>query len=365
MKITRLETFLLNVPMRQRTITDSQSRVESVEFIQVKIETDDGITGWGFNWNYSKGLHAVQVMIDEVYAPALPGRDPMDRAGICEDLLYRTHFIGRVGVALVGICAINLALWDIHCKSLGKPLWQVLGAKRDRVKAYNTDGGWLSWSTDELIRDMSALVERGFDTVKMKIGRTDPAEDYARVRAVRRALGDGVAVAVDVNTQWRLETALVWGKRLQEFNIAWLEEPLHPFDVKGHARLAAELDAPIAVGETVYTKYAFAEFLDRRAADILQVDVTKLGGIDEWLEVADMAARQGAPVIPHTNVQQKVHVQLAASQAHVPMVEYCYESIADIWREPLRVENGHYNLPQEPGVGCELQPAVRGKFRVS
>lgn len=364
MKIIGVETYLLDVPLKQRTINDSQTRVESVEFIQVRIDTDEGITGWGFNWNYNKGTRAIKEMIDEVYSPHLLGSDPFDRKNVCNDLFYLTHFIGRVGVALVGICAIELALWDIHCKSIGWPLWKVLGPVKQRVKAYNTDGGWLDWSIDDLVDDMKKLVDRGFDTVKMKIGLPSPKEDYQRVGAVRAALGDDIDIMVDVNTQWDLNTGIVWGRRLEDHKIGWLEEPLNPFDIGGHATLAAALDVPIAVGETIYSKQTFKDYIENKAVDILQADVTKLSGIDEWLDVSGLAAAYGMPLIPHTNVQQKIHVQLAASCRQVPMLEYCYESIADIWEEPLVVSEGYYNLPQEPGVGCKLADSVLQQFRV-
>ena len=366
MKITKVETFLLSIPPQQRAISDAQQkRVDAVEFIVVRLETHQGLIGWGFNWNYTKGTRAVKVMIDEVYAPVLVGRDPERRKELCAELLLATHFIGRVGVALVGVSAIEIALWDLHCKRLGLPLWKVLGPVRDRVKAYNTDGGWLSCSEKELVADMERLVARGFDLVKMKIGLPDPREDYARVKAVRKAIGEDVGLAVDVNTCWDLNTAMYWGKKLEEFRLDWLEEPLHPFDVRGHARLAAALTVPIAVGETIYTTEMFRNFLEQDAAEIVQADVTKLSGIDEWLEVASLAAAYRVPVIPHTNVQQKIHVQLAAATRHVPMVEFCYESLAEIWKEPLRVAGGYYSLPTAPGVGCELDAAVLKKFRVA
>ena len=363
MKITKVETYLFDIPLGQRTITDSQTVVESVEFIQVRIDTDDGLTGWGFNWNYNKGTASVKVMIDGVYTPHIIGKDPMDRKNICTELSYTTHFIGRVGVALIGICAIEMALWDIFCKTIHLPLWKCLGPVKDKVKAYNTDGGWLAWSVDELIDDMQKLVWRGFDTVKMKIGLPSPREDYNRVKAVRKALGDSVDIMVDVNTQWDLNTAIVWGRRLEEFNIGWLEEPLHPYDIASHAKLADALDVPIAVGETIYNKHTFREYIEQGAVDILQADVTKLSGIDEWLEVAALAGSFNKPLIPHTNVQQKIHVQLAAACPYVPMLEYCYESLADIWEEPLSVVDGYYMLPQEPGVGCKLSDSVQ-RYRV-
>ena len=364
-RITKVETMLLSIPPKQRKISDAQSRVEAVEFIVVRLETDQGLTGWGFNWNYTKGTRAVKVMVDEIYAPALIGRDPARRQSLCKELLHATHFIGRVGVALVGVSAIEVALWDLHCKRLGLPLWRVLGPVRDRVKAYNTDGGWLSLTKDELVEDMQRLVARGFDRVKMKVGLPSPQEDYERVKAVRKAIGPDIGLMVDVNTCWDLNTAMHWGRKLEEFRLDWLEEPLHPFDVRGHARLAAALDVPIAVGETIYTMEMFRNFLEQDAVEIVQADVTKLSGIDEWLAVAGLAAAFHVPVVPHTNVQQKIHVQLAAATPHVPMVEFCYESLADIWKEPLSVQDGYYSLPQEPGVGCELEPAILTRYRVA
>ena len=365
-RITRVETFFLSIPPHQRTIGDAQQkRVDAVEFVLVRLDTDGGLTGWGFNWNYTKGARAVKVMIDDAYAPVLVGRDPADRVQIGKDLLYQTHFNGRLGVARVGVSAITHALWDLASKHQGLPLWKMLGPVKERVKAYNTDGGWLTMTTEELVEDMTRLVARGFDWVKMKIGLPDPRQDIARVKAVRKAIGPKVGLAVDVNTCWDLKTALRWGPKLEEFGLEWLEEPLHPFDVKGHAKLANALTVPIAVGETIYTKEMFLDFMEQGAVEIVQADVTKLSGIDEWLEVAALAKRFGVPVIPHTNVQQKVHVQLAAATPHVPMVEFCYESLADIWQEPLTVKDGYYSLPHAPGVGCEMKPEILERFRVA
>src|SRR5262252_10356903 len=169
MRITKVDTVLLRVPLQQRTITDSQSTVTHVEFLQVVLQTDAGVTGYGMNWSYTPGLHAAQVMVQENYAPLLLGRDPALRKAIVRDCFFSNHFIGRVGAARVGIAAVEFALWDLACKHAGLPLWRYLGACRDKVKAYSTDGGWLSWSLDDLLRDCHRLVERGFDAVKIKL----------------------------------------------------------------------------------------------------------------------------------------------------------------------------------------------------
>lgn len=364
MRITEVSTTRVRVPLGQRTITDSQSSVDHVDFLQVTLATDEGITGYGMNWSYTPGLRAAQVCVDDDYAPRLVGKDPERRKEIARDCYFSNHFVGRVGAAAVGLAAVEFALWDLVCQRAGLPLWRYLGPCRERVKAYSTDGGWLDFSVDDLIRDASRLVERGFDAVKIKLGRPDPREDFERVRAVRRALGDGVRIMTDVNCAWTLGTAKLWGNKLAELDVSWLEEPLHPFDVRAHAELARAIPVPIAVGETIYTKHAFREFIEQGAVHIVQADATKLTGVDEWLEVAALASASSLPVIPHTNVQQKLHVQLAAVTPAVMMVENCYESLADIWEEPIGVRDGYYELPQAPGLGLKLRDEVVQRYRV-
>jgi len=365
MRITNVDTQLLRVPLQQRTITDSQSTVTHVEFLQVALQTDAGMTGYGMNWSYTPGLRPVQVMVQDGYAPLLAGRDPALRKAIVRDLFFHNHFIGRVGAARVAIAAIEFALWDLACKQVGQPLWRVLGACRERVKAYSTDGGWLSWSEDELVRDCCALVERGFDAVKVKLGRPDPREDLRRVAAVRKAVGAGIDIMTDVNCAWTLAQGKQYGGRLRDHDVKWLEEPLKPEDVRAHAELAHAIATPIAVGETIYTREAFRDYVAAGAVHYVQADATKLLGIDEWLEVAALAACHNLPVVPHTNVQQKLHVQLAAATPACVLVENCYESIADLWEEPIVVRDGHYPLPQQPGVGLQLRAAAVARHRIA
>lgn len=364
MKITNVETYLLDIPLGQKAITDSQTRLESVEFVAIRIDTDENISGWGFNWNYTKGMRAVKVILDDNYAQNLIGQNPFRRKNIMNDLHYTNHFIGQVGVTRVALCAVEMALWDIQLKNADMPLWVYLGATKDKVKAYNTDGGWLGATEDELIEDLLNIVDRGFDTVKMKIGLPDPQEDYDRVKAVQKALPDHVRLMVDVNTVWDLKTSIVWGRKLEELDVAWLEEPMNPFDKKSHIELSHRLDMPIAVGETIYTKYDFRDYIEAGALDVVQADATKLSGIDEWLDVAALARCYNLEVIPHTNVQQKLHVQLAAATQNVPMVECCYESLFDIWEDPIEVIDGYYTLPQKPGLGCKLSDDVLEKYRL-
>src|SRR6188768_1956708 len=153
MKIIAVDSMLLRVPLKQRVITDSQSVVKDVDFLQVKIQTDDGVTGWGMNWSYTPGLHAAQVCVTENYVPLLIGQDPFMRKELMRRCYFSNHFVGRVGASQVGLCALEFALWDIACKTANMPLWRYLGPCREKVKADSTDGGWLNASVDELVKD--------------------------------------------------------------------------------------------------------------------------------------------------------------------------------------------------------------------
>jgi len=364
MKIKNVETFLLDIPLKQKAITDSQTRLESVEFVAVRVDTDANISGWGFNWNYTKGMRAVKAILDDNYAPSLIGENPFYRKNVMKKLHYTNHFIGQVGVTRVALCAVELALWDILLKYVEMPLWKYLGPCKDKVKAYNTDGGWIGATKDELVDDLLKIVDRGFDAVKMKVGLPSLQEDYDRVKFVRESLPDYVKLMIDANTVWDLKTSVVWGRKFEKLGVSWLEEPMNPFNKKDHVKLSQKLDLPIAAGETVYTKYDFRDYIESGAVDIVQADATKLSGIDEWLDVAALARSYDLEVIPHTNVQQKLHVQLAAATQNVPMVECCYESLFDIWEDPIEVIDGYYTLPQNPGLGCKLTDTVLKKYRV-
>ena len=155
----------------------------------------------------------------------------------------KMHWIGRAGITHMALAAVDIALWDIMSKAANKPLWQYLGGhKSKQIKAYNTNGGWLNWSQERLLKDISSYVEEGFTGVKMKVGKPNTREDYDRVKAVREVIGNDIILMIDVNQQWNINTAMTWGKKLEEFDLFWLEEPLNPDDIMGHKKLADALN---------------------------------------------------------------------------------------------------------------------------
>jgi L-alanine-DL-glutamate epimerase-like enolase superfamily enzyme len=259
---------------------------------------------------------------------------------------------------------VDMALWDLAAQRAGEPLWQLLGGRHRRLETYNTDGGWLNFTVEELIDDTLAMVESGWRSVKMKVGGPEPRVDLERVRRVREALPKDVSLMVDVNQKWDLMTARRCASEFALLDVGWMEEPLHPDDVVGHAALCAKSSVPIALGENVYSAEAFANFLALSAVDVVQVDVTRVAGISEWLRVASAAQSASRAVIPHAGDMMQVHQHLVAatSPARVPMIEYLPWGL-EVFEDPVQITRGTITLPSKPGASSSVAKDARQRWQ--
>jgi L-alanine-DL-glutamate epimerase-like enolase superfamily enzyme len=364
MRIKSIETSVLLVPL-DTPIGDAQLYIERWGVVVVQVRTDAGIVGFGYNSNIGAGGQALKVLIDQDIAPRLLGKDIFTVKRIWEEAYLNTHFTGITGVAVQGLAAVEIAMWDAIAKHFQQPLWKVLGGyESSRLRAYNTDGGWLSLPGPQLIANMRRLVDRGWLGVKMKVGSPDPYEDYERVKAVRNAIGPRILLMVDANNKWDLPTAIRWTSRLEEFDIFWMEEPLHPFDVKGHAQLASSVRTPLVVGENIYSLHMWRDFVEQKAVGIAQADALKLGGISTWLEVAALAHANSLPVVPAAWDMMQLDVHLCAAIPHALMVEYI-PWILEIFVHPVQFADGYLRVPQEPGAGTEIKADAMQAFRVA
>ncbi len=364
MKITDIETMVLAVPTK-RVIADSQNVLHQFEMILARIHSDEGMSGTGYTLTVGSGGRLIKEAMDLYLKKPLIGQDPFRVRKIWNDMYWgELHWIGRAGVTTVAMAALDIATWDLMAKACGKPLWQLLGGCREEVPSYNTDGGWLSWSEEELVRDMSRMIEEGFQGVKMKVGQKDPWADLKRVEVVRRAIGDHVRLMVDVNQKWDLPTAMTFGKKLEDFDVFWLEEPLHPDDIKGHARLAQALNTPIALGEHVYTKYAFRDYIEQGAVEIVQADVTRVGGVTEFMTVASLAESNNLLISPHAGDLMQVHQHLVCATPNALFLEYIPWGL-DLFVEPVVVRNGYLQAPQAPGASTDIREEMIERYRVA
>ena len=361
--ITSISTLVLRIPLPE-AVGDSQNLVESWWLTVAVLETSQGITGWGYNAGIGPALKGVKTLIDEAIAPALIGCDAFQVRGLWDRIYFRAHFTGDSGISFQGVAAVEIAMWDAIAKSLGQPLWRILGgAGRPKIAAYATDAGWLSLPMQCLLERTRRAVDSGFTGVKIKVGSPDPREDYARVKCVRKAIGDNTHLMVDANTKWDLCTALRHLQRLEEFNLFWVEEPLHPYDVRGHSELADKLATPILIGESITSLHMFRDFIEARAVDILQPDALKLGGISGWCDAAALGRANGLPIVPAIWDMMQVHAHLCATIPNALMFEYI-PWLLHIFKFPVRAEEGFVFAPEEPGAGTEILPDAVERYGV-
>lgn len=363
-RIERVATYILRVPLK-KPIADAIYYRTHWHVPVVEITTSDGLVGTGYSGLWA-GDDLLCQTIDTYIAPLLHGRDARDVHALWSEIYWSPlHWVGRAGVVHMAHGMVDIALWDLAAQRARVPLWRLLGGRHARLVTYHTDGGWLNFDRDELVEDTRAIVGQGWDRVKMKVGGPSLEEDLARVAAVREAIGDGVMLMVDVNQRWDLVTARRAAPRLAELGVIWLEEPLHPDDMIGHARLAEKSTLPVALGENVYSAEAFAAFVELNAVDVVQVDVTRVAGVTEWLRVARHAQEHARWVVPHAGDMCQVHQHLVAGVgADKPaMIEYLPWA-REIFVEPVQVVDGWIDLPETPGASSAVRPEAREEFGV-
>jgi L-alanine-DL-glutamate epimerase-like enolase superfamily enzyme len=333
-----------------KVLTGRQRPMTEIAFLFAEIGTEGGLEGIGFAYSKRAGgpgqyAHACEI------ARELIGEDVNDIPRLWEKLVWAGASVGRSGLAVQAIAAFDTALWDLKAKRAGLPLAKLLGAHRDSVRCYNTSGGFLHAPIGEVLENASAALERGIGGVKIKVGQPDTRADLARVRAVREHLGDGVPLMVDANQQWDRPTAARMGRALEEYGLTWIEEPLDAYDSAGHAALAAALDTPVATGEMLTSVAEHAELIRAGAADIIQPDAPRIGGITPFLRLAALAEHHRLQLAPHFAME--IHLHLAAAYGLEPWVEH-FEWLEPLFEERLEIRDGRMLVPDRPGLGFTL-----------
>jgi D-galactarolactone cycloisomerase len=366
MRITDVKTIRLRASLSpDRRLWSRSGLRTSRSALLVRIETDEGVAGLG---SCSANGAAVEVIIDKVLKPLLIGADPLKIEEIWERLYFGAVVkeFGSRGIGVVALSGVDIALWDILGKARAQPVYELLGgALREKVAVYMT--ALYPEEPDEVVRKALGWARKGFRAAKIKVG-FDLAKDVEIVRAVRVALGKDFTLMTDANMGYTLDVALKAAAAFAECGVAWLEEPLFVEDVAGHAELRARGEVPIALGESLHTRFAFQQFIDGGAVDILQPDVARAGGISEVVKIAALAGRHGLAVSLHTwgdAVELAASLHLAAALKNSSVMEVdCTENPlrTGLLKEPLEVENGFVAPPRGPGLGIELDPDALAGF---
>jgi L-alanine-DL-glutamate epimerase-like enolase superfamily enzyme len=316
MKVTRVETRCVTVKL-DKPIGSALGQLHSFGCILVFVHCDSGIVGENLIFTLNaRRARVLQAMVEEM-ADLVIGRDAGHIAGFWARAWKDINFLGHKGVPVVGISALDGALWEALGRISNLPLYRILGGAQDRVPVYHSGGLWLS-SSKELVAEAERFAAAGFRAMKMRLGSPEPATDVARVRAVRIAIGPKIKLMADANQGLTESQAIRLGRQLEEFDLTWFEEPLPAWDLDGLARVATALDTPIASGETEYTRYGFRRMLELRSADIMMPDLERVGGVSEFIRVGHMPESHDIPVSSHLFPETSLQVLGAEGQAIVP-----------------------------------------------
>lgn len=363
MKITSVETTLLAIPFTTGgapTFLDGRPWTH-FDVLLVKINTDEGISGWGEAFARGRDL-PLKALIDTHIAPLLIGRDPSRINEIKSWLEVGTHTYGRTGYMPYGIAAVDIALWDILGKRAGLPLYHLLGGKfADEVSVY---ASLMRYGT---IDGVSAATRRALDQGyrHIKLHELGVREN----RAPREIADDDVAIMLDVNCPWTVHEAIDTARQLAGDGFAWLEEPVWPPENwKGIAEVREKGGIRTAAGENVASANEFKLAFDLGALDFAQPDLTKTGGISEALRISSIAEAYNVHVVPHCamfgpGLLATIHFN--ASRRHVPLQERLYVDLeAYLYGDRAEPKNGRVPVPEGPGLGYEPDPHVIREYAV-
>ena len=391
MKIRDVRTISVEYTL-PRPVFDANYTMASKPALLVEVETDTGLLGLGEAAHFGGPLVSTATVIEQELRPYLLGQDPRETERLWELMHRRAYKHARGGIVIAAISGVDIALWDLRGKLAGMPLWRLLGGYRRRVPAYATGGFYAEGKgVPELADEMRAYCRHGFRAVKLKVGRNSGiegsplramadrgvcevslAEDLARVRAVREAIGPDVRLMVDANGAWDVPTAVRMGRLLEELDVYWFEEPVWPDDLAGSAEVAAKVAIPIAGYETCsYGTVSFRDYIAARAVHFVQPDVAWAGGLTETLKIAHLAQAANLPLAPHIHgsavaVAAAAHLLGAVRNGSMAeMVFPAHPLMGDLVREPLVVDGtGEIDLGERPGLGIELDPDAVKRYRV-
>jgi L-rhamnonate dehydratase len=375
MKITEVEAIILRQPTVDEGIADG-----SQDDLIVRVHTDEGIVGVG---EVDSAPEVVKAVIDAPASHAIAsglravliGEDPMDVEGLWWKMYRAAIYYGRRGVAVHAISGIDLALWDIKGKRLGKPVSEILGParKHDRVRAYAST--LMPDTEDEVRHKVAGLIEQfGFTAVKLGWGPLgqDWRHDVRLAQAARQAAGDGVDLLLDAGLGYGADaaTAIRVARELEQLGFFWLEEPFLPDELGAYAELADGVDIRVAGGEEDATRWGFLELIERGHVDVIQPDVTRCGGLSEALRINALAVAHGVACVPHawkSGIIKAASLHLNAVLDDAIFQEYCVAETpinTYLTLQKFPIKDGYVDIPRDPGLGVDLDPDVLDRLAV-
>lgn len=359
-----IETGLYRIP--SRTLQQNSTHTfREYEYIVTRINFNGGIQGIGYTYTQGTGGTAILHLINDYLSKRLINDGVGTPSGLYREMWDSTYSFGLEGISRLAYASIDLAYHDATAKNLGVPLYVYLGGDEDsRIRAYRSAID-LNMSVKELTDDIRRHKADGYRAFKIKVGREDFSEDLERLDAVRDVIGEEATLMVDANRKWGQKESLIKGRKLQEKDVYWLEEPVETDMLPAYSFLRDRLDMFVAGGESIYNSYEMEQFISNRCVDISQIDVIRAGGVREWMRLSRLAEAFGIKVAPHFAEEIAVQVLCAIDNAifleHLPG-----SNLRDsgLMKDPFRIEKGYAYPGREPGNGINFDWEKLEKFRV-
>jgi L-alanine-DL-glutamate epimerase-like enolase superfamily enzyme len=362
MKITHVTTHVLRTPADNPLVVGLPAPTDTREFVTLELGTDQGLVGIGLTFFGGALTPALRAAVDGL-AGLIVGDDPTQVEAVAAKCRRAAGGAGPGGIFALALAAVDIACWDLKGKALGRSVCALLGGLRDRVPTYASGALMRPHPLDYLAAAGPRLRDMGFRQMKMQCG-SEPTlgASIERVRVVREAIGPDVDLMCDINQLWSVNQAIEIGRRLEPYQLFWLEDPTAHDDYPGLARIADALGTPIAAGEYHYGIVPFRHLLEHRSIDVVMIDLLRVGGITPWMKVAGMAEAFNLPVVSH--LVPEMHVHLVAAIPNGLTVEYMPWTLR-LYQETPALDRGQLVVPDKPGLGLAFDAAALKRFQVA
>ena len=353
-KSIRARPLLLNL---ERPIVATIATLSQWPVILVDLFTNEGIVGRSYIEPYAPKAMKYIIAALEDFGELLQGRQ-VAPAELFEIARKSLHFVGYQGLSMIAVSGLDMAAWDALAKSANLPLCVLLGGTVGPVKAYNSNGLWLS-DPAQLGDEAAQLIEEGgFAGLKIRLGRSTAEQDLRAIEAVRAAVGLDIHLMADYNQGLDLAEALVRCQSIDDLGLDWIEEPIVYDNFDGYARLASQLKTPLQLGENFYGPRDLHHAIQMKACDLVMPEFMRIGGVTGWLRAAAIAAASGFPISTHLYPEVAAHVMRVSETMH--WLEW-QNWVNPILRQPYDVCHGMLQMPPLAGVGIEWdENAVAG-----
>ena len=340
------------VSKMSKPIADATHTISDIAFYVVELTTKEGVTGQGYLLSFHYSPKAIEGALKDMKNFVLgKGYCVNETLKMKKEYEQECEYFGNLGLLRWAQATANVAMWDAWGKILGQPIYKILGSNGKKIPVYGS-GGWLSYSDEELLEEVTDYKKRGFQAVKIKVGSPDMERDICRIKKAREALGNSVKIMMDANQGMDVSSAIKLSNEARDMGIHWFEEPVANTDFAGYEIIRSKTGISLAMGEREYDNQALKNLIARNALDLWQPDLIRIGGVEEWRNTAALAEAYHLPCLPH--YYKDYDVPLLATVGNAYGAE-SFDWIDAIIDNPMKIDNGYAILREGNGWGFSFK----------